>query len=53
MKALERDACSNSKLEPNMGKQIIDVEPSVTISATKVLHNEPKDLEEGKCLFHA
>lgn len=35
------------------GKQIIDAEPSATISITKVKKNESEYLEEGECIFHS
>ena len=35
------------------GKKIIDVEPSATISTTKLQREEPEDLEEGERLFHS
>jgi hypothetical protein len=57
LKASESDACSDSESEPNKGndkgKQIIDAEPSATISTTKVQKIEPKDPEEGEHLFHS
>jgi hypothetical protein len=43
------DSESNSK----GGKQIIDVEPSVIISTTKIHLSEPEEKEEGERLFHS
>jgi hypothetical protein len=36
VKASESDAGSNSELEPERGRHIIDMEPSATISTTKL-----------------
>jgi hypothetical protein len=49
MKASDLDVISNSDLELDKGKYIIDIEPSVTIVTKKV---QPEDLEEGERLFH-
>jgi hypothetical protein len=46
----EDDSDSESNLEG--GKQIVDVEPSSTISTTKVQTSELEEPEEGKHLFH-
>ena len=35
------------------GKKIIDAKPSATISTTQIQPEEPKDPEEGECLFHS
>jgi len=55
LRALESDACFNpeSELEKanDKGKQIIDVEPNVTVATAKIQKNEPEDPEEGECLF--
>jgi hypothetical protein len=40
------------EINPEGGKQIIDVEPSATDATTKFRPNEPKEPEEGECLFH-
>jgi hypothetical protein len=45
------DSDSESNLEG--GKQIIDVEPSATITTTKVQPSEPEEPEEGEHLFHS
>jgi hypothetical protein len=45
------DLDSDSELEK--GKWIIDIEPSVPISTTKVWLEEPKEPEEGEGLFHS
>jgi hypothetical protein len=42
VKASELEAGSDSKLDPDKGKGIIDVEPSATIATTKV---HPSELE--------
>jgi hypothetical protein len=53
MKASESDPGSNSDSEPDKGKQIIDAEPSATVTTTKIQPNEPEESEEGECLFHS
>jgi len=53
LKALELDVCSNSKPEPNKGKQIIDAERSAIVAINKFQKIEPGDPKEGECLFHS
>ena len=53
MKAFESDADSDSEPEPEMGRWIIDVEPSATFLTTKIHLGEPDEAEEGECLFHS
>jgi hypothetical protein len=53
VKASESDAGSHSKSELERGRWIIDVEPSATISTTKLQHGEPDEPEEGENLFHS
>jgi hypothetical protein len=53
MKAFKSEADSDSKSNPKGGKWIIDVEPSSTISTTKVRPSEPEEPEEGELLFHS
>jgi hypothetical protein len=53
VKAFESDVGSDSELEPEKGRQIIDVEPSATIATTKIQPGEPDEPEEGECLFHS
>jgi hypothetical protein len=53
LKAFESEVDSDSKSNPKGGKKIIDVESSATVSMTKVRPNEPKEPEEGECLFHS
>jgi hypothetical protein len=53
VKYFESDVGSNSKLEPEMGIQIIDVKCSAIIATTKVQPNEPDEPEEGEHLFHS
>jgi hypothetical protein len=43
----------DSNLEPNKVKQIIDVEPSVTITTTKVVPKELDEPKEREHLFHS
>jgi hypothetical protein len=45
------DFDSESNLEG--GKNIIDVEPSVTVATTKFQPSELEEPEEGECLFHS
>jgi hypothetical protein len=51
MKASESEADSNSELNPEGGKWIIDVETSATVTTTKVWLRKPEEPEEGECLF--
>jgi hypothetical protein len=53
VKAFESDVGSDSELEPERGRQIIDVEPSATVPTTKLQPGEPDELEEGERLFHS
>jgi hypothetical protein len=53
VKASESDVGSNSESEPERGRQIIDAEPSATISTTKLQPGEPDKPEEGEHLFHS
>jgi hypothetical protein len=50
VKASESDARSDSESKLEKG---IDMEPSATISTTKIQPNEPNELEESDCLFHS
>jgi hypothetical protein len=34
------------------GKKVINVQPSGTITTTKIQVDESEELEEGECLFH-
>jgi hypothetical protein len=53
VKASESNADSNSKPEPERGRWIIDVEPTATVSTTKLQPGEPDESEEGERLFHS
>jgi hypothetical protein len=53
VKAYESDAGYDSELEPERGRQIIDAEPSATVSTTKLQPVEPDEPEEGELLFHS
>jgi hypothetical protein len=53
VKASESDAGSDSELEPERGRWIIDAEPSATIATTKLQPGEPDEPEEGERLFHS
>jgi hypothetical protein len=53
VKAFESEAYSDSETEPERGRQIIDMEPSATISTTKIQAGEPDEPEEGERLFHS
>jgi hypothetical protein len=53
VKASELDVRSDSELEPERGRQIIDVEPSAIVAMTKLHPSEPNNLEEGEHLFHS
>jgi hypothetical protein len=53
VKSFESDTGYDSEYEPEMGRQIIDVEPSAIVSTTKLQPSEPDELEEGESLFHS
>jgi hypothetical protein len=53
VKASESNACSNSELEPEKGRQIIDAEPSAIVATTKIQPDEPDEPEEGELVFHS
>jgi hypothetical protein len=53
MKASESVVNSDSESNPEGGKQIIDAEPSATVSTTKSQLSKTEELEEGECLFHS
>jgi hypothetical protein len=47
LKAYESEVDYDSESNPKGGKRIIDVEPSATVTTTKVHPSEPKEPEEG------
>jgi hypothetical protein len=53
MKASDSEVDYDSESNPEVGKWIIDVEPSSTVATTKVRPSEPEEPEEGECLFHS
>jgi hypothetical protein len=53
VKASKSDEYYDSKIEPERGRWIIDVEPSATVATTKLQPGELDELEEGECLFHS
>jgi hypothetical protein len=53
VKAYESYVGSKSNSELEKGRQIIDVEPNVTISTTKIHPGELDEPEEDECLFHS
>jgi hypothetical protein len=53
VKSYELDVGLYSESEPERGRQIIDMEPSATISTTKLQPSELDELEEGEHLFHS
>jgi hypothetical protein len=53
VKASESDAGSDSELELERERWIIDMEPSANIATTKFQPREPDKPEEGECLFHS
>jgi hypothetical protein len=53
VKAFESKVGSDSELEPEKGRWIIDAEPSATISTTKIQLSELDEPEEGEHLFHS
>jgi hypothetical protein len=53
LKAYELEVDYNSESNPVGGNQIIYVEPSATVTTTKVQPSEPEEPEEGEHLFHS
>jgi hypothetical protein len=53
MKYSESEEDSNSESNPKSGKRITNVEPSATITTTKVQRGKPEEPEEGEHLFHS
>ena len=53
LKASKLEVDSDSKSNPQGGKQIIDVEPSATVTTTKVQSSKPEEPKEGERLFHS
>jgi hypothetical protein len=53
VKASELDADSDSKTELEMGRRIINAEPSATVATTKLHPGEPDEPKEGERLFHS
>ena len=53
VKASESDVGSDFESELERGRRIIDVEPSATVSTTKLQPGEPNEPEEGEHLFHS
>jgi hypothetical protein len=53
VKASKSDAVSDSKLEPERGRQIINAEPNTIFSTTKIQHGELDEPKKGECLFHS
>jgi hypothetical protein len=53
VKASESYANSDSELEPERGRWIIDAEPSAIVATTKLHPGELDKPEEGECLFHS
>jgi hypothetical protein len=53
VKVSESDADSDSEPEPERGRWIIDVEPSATVTTTKLQPGELDESEEGERLFHS
>ena len=51
VKASKSDAGSDFEPELERGRQIIDAEPSTTVSTTKLHPGEPDEPEEGELLF--
>jgi hypothetical protein len=53
LKERESDLELEYGLEQDNGKWIMDVEPTATITTTKIQLEYSKDLEEGEHLFHS
>jgi hypothetical protein len=52
LKDFESEDDSDSESNPEVGKRIIDAEPSSMVATTKFRPSEPEEPEEGECLFH-
>jgi hypothetical protein len=52
-KSSQSDVGSEFELEPERGRWIINVEPSVIIATTKFQPDESDEPEEGERLFHS
>jgi hypothetical protein len=53
LKASESEVDYDSDSNVEARKRIIDVEPSATVTTTKVQPSEPEEPEEGEHLFHS
>jgi hypothetical protein len=53
VKASKSYVGSDFESELEKGRQIIDAEPSATVSITKIHPGEPDEPEEGERLFHS
>jgi hypothetical protein len=53
LKASESEVDYDSESNPEGGKWIIDVEPSATVTTTKVQPSKLEEPQEGKHLFHS
>jgi hypothetical protein len=53
VKSSESDVGSESQSEIEKGRQVIDTEPSATVSTTKIQPGEPDEPKEGEGLFHS
>ena len=53
MKSSELDLDSDSEIEPDKGKQIIDSKPNATVATAQIQPMELEDSEEGERLFHS
>jgi hypothetical protein len=53
MKYSELEPDSDSEIEPNKGKQIIDVELNATVATAQIQPVEPEDPDEAERLFHS
>jgi hypothetical protein len=53
VKLFESDVGSESELELEKGRQIIDTEPSAIVATIEIKPDEPDEPEEGEHLFHS
>jgi hypothetical protein len=53
MKDFESEVDSDSKSNPKVGNQIIDLEPSAMVATTKFRQSKPEEPDEGERLFHS
>jgi hypothetical protein len=53
VKAFELDVGFDTETELEMGRRIIDMEPSASVATTKLQPDELDEIEEGESLFYS